>query len=39
MVEAPDFEIVFELAEHFREIDASVFAEGRRLGGGVARWE
>jgi hypothetical protein len=25
------FEIVFELAEHFREIHASVLAEGRRL--------
>ena len=31
-----DFEIVFELAEHFREVDACVFAEGGRLGGGSA---
>ena len=29
-----DFEIVFKLAEHFREIDASIFAEGRRGGSG-----
>src|SRR5580700_674325 len=27
-----DFEIVFEFAEHFGEIDASILAEGRRLG-------
>ena len=28
------FKILFQLAEHLGEIDASVFTEGRRLGGG-----